>query len=104
MLPCARDPGPICDFGIARSGFSLHTGPTTKAIKAGFPLIRIAVNDFVHSKVLLIEPRTLYISSANFGQSKMHESAVGLHSKEAHDWYVANRYTRLWETSWEITV
>src|SRR6266702_8209912 len=56
-------------------------------IKSTFPDIRVAVHDEMHSKLLLIEPQTVYISSANFGNSGWHESSIGLHSQEAHEWY-----------------
>lgn len=61
--------------------------------------IDIRVNDKVHSKVVLAEPETVIVSSANFGSSLWHETSVSLHSKEAHDWYVEHMFTPLWETS-----
>jgi len=73
-----------------------------QSIKATFPDIRIAVNDEVHSKVLLIAPHTIYISSANFGLSKWHESFIGLHSQDAHDWYWQHEFEPLWASSSEI--
>jgi hypothetical protein len=71
-------------------------------IKRHLPSIHIAVHREVHSKVLLIEPQTVYISSANFGDSKWHETSIGLHSQEAHDWYVTNQFTPLWDTCCEV--
>ena len=38
-------------------------------IRREYPDIRVAVHDDVHSKVLLIAPQTIVISSANFGDS-----------------------------------
>ena len=43
-----------------------------EAIKEEFPNIRIALNRKIHSKVVLIEPRTVMVSSANFGKSGWH--------------------------------
>lgn len=72
------------------------------AIRMEFPGVRVALNEEVHSKVLLIEPHTVYVSSANFGRSKWHETSIGMHSKEAHDWYVANAFAPLWDKSTEV--
>lgn len=85
-------------FLIAHSKFSSRA----RSIKAMFPDIRVAVHKEVHSKVLLIEPHTIYISSANFGHSDWHESFIGLHSKEAHDWYWHHEFDGLWKESREI--
>jgi len=68
-------------------------------VKALYPEICFAINAEVHSKVLLIEPHTVYVSSANFGSSRWHETAIGLHSKEAHDWYIENSFLPLWKSS-----
>ena len=73
-------------------------------IKRVYPNIRIALHQEVHSKILLIEPHTIYISSANFGSSGWHESSIGLHSQIAHDWYYQHRFTPLWSLSCEVTV
>lgn len=71
-------------------------------IKREFPNIRVAHKDNVHSKVCLIEPHTIIISSANFGNShKWHETTVSFHSKDAHDWYV-DAYESLWSGSQEL--
>lgn len=71
-------------------------------IKRTFPLIRIATNPKMHSKVLLIEPHTIYISSANFGSSKWIETAIGVHSVAAHNWYAEHCFSHLWNTSTEV--
>lgn len=68
-------------------------------IKDLFPLIRIGVRYDVHSKVLLIEPNTLYITSANFGLSRWHETSIGVRSKDAHDAYVCNAFNPLWDSA-----
>lgn len=71
-------------------------------IKESFARIRVALCEDVHSKVLLIAPKTIYISSANFGASHWHETTIGFHSKDAHDWYVENVFTVLWSESQEV--
>jgi hypothetical protein len=73
-----------------------------KAIKKALPEIEIALNDYVHSKIVLIEPKTVYITSANFGDSRWHETCIGVRSKEAHDAYVENSFTPLWQSSTPI--
>lgn len=85
-------------FLIAHSSFQ----DKAEKIKEMFPDIRIALHKEVHSKVLLIEPNTIYISSANFGNSGWHEANIGLHSKEAHDWYLNHQFIPLWEVSTEV--
>lgn len=65
-------------------------------IKNEFLNINIALHPEVHSKILTIEPNIIYFSSANFGDSTWHESSLGFHSKEAHDWYVKNEFELLW--------
>jgi phosphatidylserine/phosphatidylglycerophosphate/cardiolipin synthase-like enzyme len=70
-------------------------------IRREFPHIRVAVHPKVHSKVLLVAPRTIIISSANFGSSGWHETSLSLHSAEAHDDYVGV-FARLWNASREI--
>lgn len=63
-----------------------------KEIKREFPRIEIAISEKVHSKVVLIEPKTIIVSSANFGSSRWHETTVSFHSNEAYDWYVKNAF------------
>ena len=75
-----------------------------ESIRREFPRIRVAVHPKIHSKVLLIAPHTVWISSANFGSSDWHETTVGFHSKEAHDYYAEIEFPRLWNQSNEITI
>jgi hypothetical protein len=64
-----------------------------------FNEIKIALNSTVHSKILLIHPNTVVITSANFGDSHWHETSISIHSSIAHDWYVENAFTPLWDKS-----
>jgi hypothetical protein len=73
-------------------------------IRREFPDIRVAVQDQVHSKVLLIAPQTIIVSSANFGDRDWHETSVSFHSKEAHDWYVEKVFEPLWERCHEVSL
>lgn len=85
-------------FLIAHSRFFSRA----QEVKRAFPTIRIAVHSEVHSKVLLVAPHTIYISSANFGSSGWHETSIGLHSQIAHDWYVQHMFDPLWTISQEV--
>jgi hypothetical protein len=85
-------------FLIAHEKFATIAG----RIKNRFQNIRIALNKSVHSKILMIEPSTIYISSANFGLSKWHETSLGFHSKKAHQWYLERAFLPLWEKSTEV--
>lgn len=81
-----------------------HTKFEDKAtiIKRMFPLISIAVNAEVHSKVCLISPSTVYVGSANFGRSHWHETIVGIRSSDAHDWYLHHSFFPLWDKSTKV--
>jgi hypothetical protein len=83
---------------IAHSKFESRA----RDIRREFPDIRVAVHDKVHSKVLLVAPQTIVISSANFGDSTWHETSVSFHSQEAHDWYVERVFQPLWDQCREI--
>jgi len=71
-------------------------------IKVRFPDIRVAIAPNIHSKVLLIEPNTVWISSANFGDSGWHETSIGVRSADALDWYVKGIFDPLWNLCREI--
>jgi phosphatidylserine/phosphatidylglycerophosphate/cardiolipin synthase-like enzyme len=55
-------------------------------IKSVFPAIEIAVHPATHAKIVLIEPETTYVGSANFGHSNWLEAEVGIRNKDIHDW------------------
>lgn len=42
----------------------------------------------VHAKMVLIEPRTVLLSSANFGKSGWFEQTIGIHSEKAYEYYM----------------
>jgi hypothetical protein len=67
-----------------------------QAIKNKFPGISICTLDNIHSKVILIEPKTLYIGSENFGHSGWIETCIGVRSAQAHDWFFDNVFKDAW--------
>lgn len=67
-------------------------------LKALFPDIDVAVSESVHAKLLLIEPGTIYVTSANFGESHWSEVGVGIRSEAGHKWY-AEMFDDLWKKS-----
>lgn len=73
-------------------------------LKAAFPDIRIALSETMHSKVVAIEPKTLYIGSANFGSSGWHETVIGVRSKEAHDYFISHIFHDAWQQAQEVQV
>jgi phosphatidylserine/phosphatidylglycerophosphate/cardiolipin synthase-like enzyme len=70
-------------------------------LKSAFPDIRIAVHDSLHAKVLTIEPATVWLGSANFGDSGWVEVMAGIRSKPAHDHCVEN-FDQIWAQSREL--
>ena len=80
---------------IVNSKFS----PDARRIKKELPGVEIRVHPELHDKVVLIEPSTIYMGSANFGHGGWSESTVGLRSKEAFDWFLKTRWEPLWAES-----
>ena len=71
------------------------------AMKDAFPDIRIALRDNIHAKMVLTEPETVWLSSANFGRSGWIEHGIGMHSPEAFDFY-KNAFDNTFSSSEEI--
>ena len=71
-------------------------------LKAQFPDVRIALHKKMNAKVVLFEPETVWVSSSDFGESKMTESAVGFHSSVAHAKAVGTIFSAEWKNSVEI--
>jgi len=57
-------------------------------IRARYPAMRVITRKDVHAKLVLAEPQTVWLSSANFGASGWFESTIGIHSKVAYDFYM----------------
>jgi hypothetical protein len=74
-----------------------------KSIKELYPAIRVSVRPDVHAKLLMIEPATIYVTSANFGNSHWKEIGVGVRSAEGHKWYLDQMFNPLWQTATEVT-
>jgi hypothetical protein len=73
-----------------------------QAIKNAYPSLRIAVHQHMHSKVALVEPDRVYISSGNLGSNGFHETMIEMISKLAHDWYLQTVFMPLWRESQEM--
>lgn len=86
-------------YNIMLLGHSKFYGKAI-ALRCAFPDIDIRLTDTMHSKVLAIEPRTLYIGSANFGNSGWHETMIGVRSEDAHDYFVSE----IWDCAWSGAV
>ena len=84
-------------FIIAHSMFNTKA----LAIKDAFPDIRIALRDDIHAKIVLAEPETVWLSSANFGRSGWIEHGIGMHSPEAFEFY-RKAFTETFSSSEEI--
>ena len=52
-----------------------------------YPDMEIYLKPDIHAKIILIEPKTVWLSSANFGRSGWFENTIGIHDKEAYDFY-----------------
>lgn len=57
-------------------------------LKRRYPALKIHTRPDVHAKIVLIEPETVWLSSANFGKSGWFENTIGIHSKAAYDFYL----------------
>ena len=71
-------------------------------VKSQFPGVRIALHPKMNAKVVLMAPETVWVSSSDFGETKMVESAIGLHSDTVHDNALENFFKKEWEKSIEI--
>ncbi len=56
-------------------------------LSLAFPLVDIRTFSDAHAKLVLIEPNTVYLGSANFVKNTLADISVGLRSKDAHDHY-----------------
>lgn len=72
-------------------------------IKNKFHEIAIRTSPTMHSKVILIEPKTIYIGSENFGSSGWTETCIGVRSGDAHDWFIDHVFNKCWYAAREVT-
>ena len=80
----------------------LESQDVAAQLKERLPNIRVAINDKCNVKMALIAPQTVWISSSDFGKSKLDNSTVGLHSVGAHDRIVGEVFDKMWNSSVEI--
>lgn len=71
-------------------------------IKSKFPLVRIALHPKINAKVVLLAPETVWVASSDFGETKMVESAIGLHSITVYNRAVESFFKTEWEKSIEL--
>lgn len=73
-----------------------------RALKQRFPTVRVAVHSKLHVKAVSIAPKTLYVGSANFGDSNWADITLGVRSVEAHDYFVNETFDPLWNEANEL--
>ena len=71
-------------------------------IKATFPLVRIALHPNINAKVVLLESETVWVGSSDFGETKMIESAIGLHSVTVYNRAVGSFFNTEWAKAIEL--
>lgn len=73
-------------------------------LKKELPTIRIALHPTNNAKIVLVSPNTVWISSADFGRSKikMIESAVGIHSHEVFNKALNVFFEKAWAEATEL--
>jgi len=64
--------------------------------------VSVAVHPDIHSKVILIEPDIMYVSSANFPCTASYETTIKIRSQEAHDTYARTVFDPLWSKSSDL--
>lgn len=61
-----------------------------RQLKKAFPETRFFVNPNAHAKLVLIDPKTVWLSSENLGRKKeTFDASIGIHSEEAYQHYLA---------------
>lgn len=73
-----------------------------RLLKLEFPNVRIALHARMNAKVVLVEPGTIWLSSSDFGETKLIESAVGFHSIDLHKRAVEQLFDNEWQKSIEL--
>lgn len=56
-------------------------------LKQDYPELKIFLATNTHAKLIISPPETVWLSSANLGDSGWFESTIGLKSREAYDYY-----------------
>ena len=73
-----------------------------RKLKAQFPAVRIALHREIIAKAVFLGPETVWIGSADFGESKLIESAIGLHSETVFNRPSPHFFNPTWATAREI--
>lgn len=73
-----------------------------RTLKGKFPNIRIALHQNINARAVLLGPETVWIGSADFGESKMIESGIGLHSQAVYTKVVSELFNPTWAKAREI--
>ena len=58
-------------------------------LKELYPDLEIILKPDVHAKYVLIEPDTVWLSSANFGSSGWFDQTIGIHDKDAYEFMLS---------------
>jgi hypothetical protein len=58
-----------------------------KELMQMLPGVEVQTRTDLHAKLVLIEPATVYLGSANFVNNALNDVSVGLRSRAAHDHY-----------------
>ena len=58
-----------------------------RELKRKYPALKVFCRPNVHAKIVLIEPRTVWLSSSNFGDSGWFEHTIGIHDNVAYKFY-----------------
>lgn len=56
-------------------------------LKRRYPELRITMRNDLHAKMVLAEPDMVWLSSANFGRSRWFEHTIGIHDRQAYEFY-----------------
>ena len=73
--------------------------PLAKQIVNALPEIEIRIHPEMHAKFCIIEPKTIFLGSANFGDSQWIECMVGIKCAAAVQEYVCDTWQRIWDAS-----
>lgn len=88
-----------CDISIICHTKFIHEAQHLKKV---FPDILLAVNAKVHSKIVLVRPDVIFVSSENFGKSGWHETTIRLESEDAYSYYTHKIFWPLHKKSTKV--
>lgn len=71
-------------------------------LKVRFPMVRIAHHPETNVKVVLVAPKTVWVSSEDFGRTDQLQSGVGLHSALVFQKTKESVFDKLWEKAVEV--